>query len=271
MDYRKRLIDLGWRQGVLLKPEKTQLKGNAHYDINGNDLLLVVSQTCDLVQSSFDNEPYFETLCIHPLGGEPNGAYLGGKNSRRIEFGFDPDDSGLRHWYALPFERHLVDRAFLLENRAPVTLLDSHNLGTILAWLSRRYTRAAFPEEFVRRCKVREKQLSKNFSRLNPLVSNVYIRLTSFEELSDEQKYAIELMLVMRAVDFEDPEKFAKCDEIRELLEKQFEKCPGIVVESITTESSADLTIEELSGHRDWDYSYLSFREPENAALPIDL
>lgn len=108
MDERKRLIELGWQQGIILKPENDRLKENAHYEINENDLLLIVSQTCDLVQGSFDNEPYFETLCLHPLKNEPDGGYLDGKNSRRLEFSIDPDGTGLCHWYALPYERHLT-------------------------------------------------------------------------------------------------------------------------------------------------------------------
>ncbi len=271
MDDRERLIELGWRQGVLLKAEDGWLTENAHYDITEGDLLLIVSQTCDLIQGSFENEPWFEVLCLHSMDRDPGGGYLGGKNSRRLEFSVDVDGTASRHWYALPYERHLVERTFLLDNRAPDTLLDSHNLGMILAWLSRRYTRVAFPEEFVKRCKAREKQLSKNFSRLNPLVSNVYIRLTPFEELSDEQEYTIELTLLMGAVDFDDPEKYAKCGEMAKSLEDQLNKCPGIQVEDVVVESSADLTIEGLRGYRDWDYSYLSFRDPDNAATPAEI
>ncbi len=271
MDDRERLIELGWRQGVLLKPEDGRLTENAHYDITEGDLLLIVSQTCDLVQGSFDAEPYFETLCIHPLEREPNGAYLHGKNSRHLEFSIDLEGNGVRHWYALPYERHINNRRILLEGQAPGAPLNPQDLKVILTWLSRRYTRTAFPEEFVKRCKTREKQLSKNFSRLNPLVSDVYIRLGSFEELEEDRDYIIDVMLLMKAADFDDNEKRSRCEQVKKSLEDQINNCPGVVVDSISIESSADLTIEELNGYRLWDYSYLSFRDPDSAATPVEI
>lgn len=270
MANRERLIKLGWRQGILLAPVDERLKQDAHYDIKENDQLLIVSQTCDLVQGSFENEPWFEVLCLHPLGREPDRGYLGGKNSRRIEFNMTLAGDGPGHWYALPYERHLISRALLMEEGlGRAASIDGQILKMVLAWLSRRYTRAAFPEAFVRRMDARREPISNKFSRLNTLVTNVYIRLTPFEELTGDDEYAIELMLIMDAEVFDDEKKYRECSEITGQLENQLKKCPSILVDDIRIESTASVTLENLSGYREWDYSYLSFRDPDNAAAPL--
>lgn len=269
MANRERLIESGWRQGVLLAPNDAQLKEHAHYKIRENDRLLIVSQTCDLVHGSFDNEPWFEVLCLHPLSREPDGSYLGGKNSRRIEFSTASPGTEPGNWYALPHERHLIDRQLLIDDLDPSAAIDDQTLKMVLAWLSRRYTRTAFPEAFVKRVDARKGPIGKKFSRLNPLVTNVYIRLSPFKELEDGNKYTVELMLVMDAATFDDEEKYKACDSIRKQLEGQLKKCAGVIVENVSIESSANVTIEELKGYLEWDYSYLSFRDPDNAATSI--
>jgi len=69
-DVRKSLIDKGWRQGVLIKKiDDTRFHAFAHIDLGEDALYLVISQTCDLINPSFDDEPYFEVLRLTPLEG----------------------------------------------------------------------------------------------------------------------------------------------------------------------------------------------------------
>lgn len=200
MANRERLIESGWKQGILLVPNDERLKENALYEIPDDARLLIVSQTCDLVQDSFKSEPYFEALCLRPLDQEPDGGYLGGKNSRRIEFSIDLGEGGITHWYALPYERHLINRELLLDDLRPGSLLyDEQTLKMILSWLSRRYTRTAFPETFVSLVDVRKDPIGKKFSRLNTYIKSVYVRLTPFDELDNDQEYGMEIILVMEA------------------------------------------------------------------------
>lgn len=270
MGNREHLIEAGWKQGKLLDPDDSRFKVNALYEIPDGARFLIVSQTCDLIQESFANEPFFEILCLHPLNQKPDGGYLGGKNSRRIEFSLDPPGDDITHWFALPYNRHLINRELLLE-RQPESSIQDKPLKMILTWLSRRYTRVAFPESFVKRINTRKKPIAKKFSRLNPLVSNVYVRVTPFEELDDTNEYSMEITLVMAAEKFDDAEKWEECDEIKKELEDQLRKCSGIEVDEISVESTAVFTIKDLEGFLEWDYSYLSFREPNDSAMPVDV
>ncbi len=271
MANRERLIESEWKQGVFLCPDDDRLKENAHYNIPDDTRLLIVSQTCDLVQGSFESEPYFETLCLHPLNREPDGGYLGGKNSRRIEFSLDIAGDGISHWYALPYERHLINRELLLDRQPDSFLHDEQTLKMILGWLSRRYTRTAFPDAFVSRIDARKDPIGKKFSRLNPHISNVYVRVTPFDKLEDGDEYSMELMLVMDAEKFDDTKQYELCNDIKKQLEYQLGECDGIKVDDISIESTASITIEDLKGYLEWDYSYLSFRAPDKAAMPVDV
>lgn len=270
MGNRDSLIALGWRQGCLVKADDDRLRHAAHYDPPDDALLLVVSQTCDLVQDSFECEPYFEVLCLRRLSEEPAKRYLGGKNSRRIEFSLSEEDGD--HWYALPHERHLIDREVLLEGLPIEGTIQSDQLLTmLLRWLSRRYTRTAFPEAFVSRLGRVNDKIAKKFARLNPHVSNVYVRVKPFCEVGGDSDYSMELLLLMDAQKYDDKEVYGVCEKIKNELETQIDSCEGILVNDVSIESTADLTIEELKGFLEWDYSYLSFRDLDDAAPPLSV
>lgn len=269
MGNRECLIEAGWKQGDLLIVGDKRLEGNAHYEIPDDALLLIISQTCDLIQGSFELEPYFEILCLYPLDHEPRGEYLGGKNSRRIEFSLNLIEGEVTHWFSLPYQRHLIQRNLLLTSKPEHKIPEGGVLRMILAWLSKRYTRVAFPESFVSRINARRKPIGNKFSRLNSLVNNVYVHLNSFEELDDDSEYCMDIMLVMDAENFDNASRYECCEGIKKDLEYQLSNCEGIVVDEIDIRSTADVTIEELKGFLDWDYGYLSFREPNKAAMPV--
>lgn len=42
-------------------------------------------------------------------------------------------------------------------------------------------------------------------------------------------------------------------------------------MDDISIESTASVTIEDLKGYLEWDYSYLSFRELGETAMPVDI
>lgn len=273
MPHRSHLIELGWRQGSLLTPSiDDRLTDSAHYDILEEARLLVVSQTCDLVQGDMDREPFFEVLCLYPMDRKPGGECADGKNSRQLEFSCTVTGHDAQHWLAFPYKRHLVDRQTLLDYKPQGFLEDKHALTMILSWLARRYTRTAFPEAFVEQINQprRRSPISKKFARLNPYIANVYIRLNPFREISGDEIYDIELLLVMEAEKFENSAHFDECTEIKNQLEYQLNQCDKIEVTDINIESTSGVTFDDLKGFREWDYSYLTFRESDGADMPHD-
>ncbi len=191
-------------------------------------------------------------------------------NSRQIEFSYIMNGHGSKHWRAIPYRRHLVDRRILLNHQPQGFLEGERELAMILSRLARRYTRTAFPEVFVEQIKERYSAISKKFVRLNSLITNIYIRLEPFEEIRVDESYNIELILVMDSEKYEDAAHFDKCTEIKNQLEKQLDNCDRIKVTDINIESTEGIMFDDLKGFKVWDYSYLSFRDPDESKIPHD-
>ena len=270
MANRDRLIAKGWKQGTVLRTIET-LTRDARYDTDENDLLLIVSQTCDLVMDSLETEPYFEVICVRPLHRLPDGNYAGGKNARRLEFSYEFENIRTPNWSVVAHERHFVDRNLLQENVDPYDVIDDEQiLHMLLRWLTKRYTRHAFPDTFVKRFRQKEDGFKKALKRLNPLISNIFIMLSPcFEDI--DQEYGVNLILLMPSDNFDDAEKHSACSEIKNQIETLLNSCDGIYVEDINVESMADVSLEYIQGFLDWDYSYLSFRDIDPSPVPIEL
>lgn len=270
MAYRNNIKNNGWKQGIILKADHVLLKKDVHYDIDNDCFLLIITQDCDLLNES---EPYFEVLCLHPLQDSPNNEYAFGKNGRRIELSIDISNGETAHWYCKPYERHLLPSSLLTTLKGVKKYEPQEKIvKMILNWITLRYTRLAFPDTFVGRLKKPTnnlKKLVKCFSRLNPYVCNIYIAMDSFEELDENRNYNIKILLPMRPNQFDDSEAHKICQEQKNILEDLLNKCEGINVDEIYIASTADITIEEIMEYRNWDYSYLSSREPNNESSPI--
>ena len=67
-DIRKSLIAQGWRQGTIICDIKEDsFQQFAHWDIDDDGVYLVISQTCDLVNPSFQNEPFLKLYNLYKL------------------------------------------------------------------------------------------------------------------------------------------------------------------------------------------------------------
>lgn len=268
-DIRQTLIDHGWRQGALVRAmNDPSFSKFAHFALEENDLFLIISQTCDLVNADFTSEPFFEALRLSPLEKDPENEYKGGKNSRILQFQINVNDLP-QSLQALPYERFFINRKLLLDY-SPEEFIREGEQIMINAWLTRRITRTAFPDKFEKRWKHRRDKITKIIKRLT-LVIDIYIKITPFSDIEDDSDYELEIYLLMDADDFDNPETYAKYTKLKKDLEDQFNQCTGIDLQSIELTSDAEITLRELQQLRRWDYSYLSYREPSIHATPIIL
>jgi len=67
---------------------------------------------------------------------------------------------------------------------------------------------------------------------------------------------------------YDDLEILDEYNKYKQSLEDQFNQCESIDLQSIEIISDADITLREIQEFKRWDYSYLSYREPENHVLP---
>ena len=198
----------------------------------------------------------------------PRNEFLAGKNSRLIHFQDQIDDEVVT-FYAVPFERFFVDRQLVL-SLSPSGFLQDETCKMISLWLSRRYVRTAFPDSFDKRWKARIKPIEKIIKKLK-LVKDIYIKIVPFEELDETEKYDIEITLLMDHDCFSDPEIYAEYETYRQSLDDQFSNCDGINLRALDLRSDAEISLRELEELSRWDYSYLSFREPDEHVQPLSI
>ena len=191
-----------------------------------------------------------------------------GKNSRRLEM-IIPIHEVDQNYSIIPHERFFVPHEVLLKNIRPYAAIsDETTTNLLIKWITSRYSRAAFPEEFDRRWKKKKhirKQIEaiiKQFVR----VQDIYIRLDPFCEI-EEGEYKVAILLLMDASHYDTAADYKQHHELRKKLEDQLSACDGIDAE-VTLVSNANITIREIQQYKRWDYSYLSYADPDEHEFP---
>jgi len=258
---RDALIQKGWKQFSIINPaDHPALLEHAHINLEPDDLLLVISQTCDLV-SGKDSEPFFEVACLRSLKSTRQDTHPDSKNPRRMEVTLSLEDQET-HFYLLAHERFHVKQELLHEINPAEAINDEDTLDALLDWIVARYNRVAFPDSFDRRWKTRRKTIEKTIKKLER-ITDIYLKITPFDEVEDNEEYELEILLLMSSRDYQDPDVLAEYEELASALEDQLAKCDGINVETADVESRGVVSLEQIQSYKHWDYRYLSHRDPE--------
>ena len=146
----------GWRQGSILptsvvEAARVQADGRwpSHIPIGDNDWLIVVSHPCDVRNRKPDTEPTVEVLVARPyVGKKSDSRATFGKNSRTLHLEGQLSGTVLK-LVASAFERFTVDRLLLsLEQPDPQRQLSVRSIEVLIGWITKRYQRQAFPDDF---------------------------------------------------------------------------------------------------------------------------
>ncbi len=150
----------GWRQWSCVSPaDITATLLDASPDLTEkvcpDSRLLIVTQDCDLVHHSFDNEPSVEACFCTPLPSEEqvDGNQTAGKNPRTLVVLFSID--GEERWFRI---RSNGKKLFPRQVLAPLTpdqsvVIQDDATAILQRWLVNRIMRTAFPEAFNARTK----------------------------------------------------------------------------------------------------------------------
>ncbi len=270
MAFRDTVKKNGWRQGALVDPAATDLECiDPGCEPAAGDRLLLLSQSCDLLHGSFDTEPNFEALLIKPLSSKPNKGYVGGKHPRTLHFPIT--SAGDEAWWSASIHDRYRFNRDLVETHEIHTWVEDHlQLKTIIAWIVARYNRIAFPDAFDKRWKIKRKDLEKLIKKLS-YGSDLFLLLEPrYEELPDTENYRVEVALLMKELDYLDATKLSTHKLSLTGINNILKGCDGIIVASKPViYTPTDMTLADLSDLTRWDYSYLSFRDPESTVLPI--
>ena len=227
-----------------------------------DDAVIVISQSCDLVNRDLNEEPFAEILLAHPLSGSADGNYMYLRNPRRLHFHLQIDGQQ-RAYKAWIWDRYRLPRQFFAQWRPDDkrSLLDQDERDVLVSWLAARYERAALPDELQRRLSSIRDRLKKSVKPLKE-VSALFLECSD-QEFSANDVYRLRVKLVMPKKYYDQPERRQTAEQLIVQLAAVLEKCSGITLEEEPELlSELDFSLHDARVWRRWtDFDYLSHQD----------
>lgn len=217
-----------------------------------DDILIVISHSCDLVHHDLDSEPYLQVLLARKAR-EPDGNLTYGKNVRRLQF--DVQINGEEIAYeALAHEVFRLPRT-VLSGASPddSRLLLAKEIDLLKQWVVKRYSRVAFPDEFNGRISKVSNKIRKLLKKQGERIEGVYVLLETDEELSAKDDYRISIVATMLEGDHDNPEARTEAESTLSQVEAHFGSCEGIEILETFVKSEAEFSLSDLRVFRRWD------------------
>lgn len=252
----------GWRQGSFLPSALIEHVRGTVPTPEGFQHAFVISQTCDLVSGNFEDEPCAEIIWVAPIEAI-NNQYRDGASFRRLHV--EAESGGSKIYFEVrPHQRTLVPRR-ILASTAPDhgCRLAPRVLRTLLEWLTERYLRTPFPDEFNQRWKQKQKTFKKLLKKGNALIDRIQIRVTPpNEELPEDQDYQVDLCIVAVDAQWADPDFHPAVLKLVSDLEEAFESCEGIEVVTVDVGPPSELPLSVVYEFSRWDaFTHLTHRD----------
>lgn len=252
------LLQSEWRQGVVL-PHELVPEGALPKSATTDSKLVVISHDCDLVNPSFEIEPYFEVFVARPKTNEERDSRLfNGKSPRKLQF-VAQEGAGQQLYEIDVNKKYRLDRKILQSGTRDKAISISPDDVLVLAkWAMRRYHRPSLPSAFQDRLSPATKRIRKKMEKDGECVQAVYLGLNTLKELAPEESYLIVLRLVVAPDVCEDDEREKRVIGVVSEIRKLLSQCSGISVEDADLVSEAELTVYDVKHLIRWDFDYLS-------------
>lgn len=248
----------GWKQGAIAPTSLVAaLREQSQIDIGPDDLVIVISQDCDVVCNSFELEPRVEFL-IARVTAERNGNLFRGKNPRRLQFDLDG-----RIFEVSCSERPSMDRRILAQCAADDgTRLPGNVAGLLPGWVAKRYTRAALPDALVERLRDAAKAFRRQLKRNGEFVSALFLLVEPADEIPEEADYAIELTILAPDEAIADEDSGMALKRLEADTDQLLSSVKGVTVREVSLRAESEYSYAELIRSIEWDvYDDLSFQD----------
>jgi hypothetical protein len=262
-----------WRQGSTLPGallDEARGLGAQVPILGAEDFACVITQDCDVLHHSFDDEPIAEALIIrHVDASSRNGNYWHGKNPRRIQFELEVGGN-LRLYEAKAPEKITLDRRLLLRFQpADSPMVTAVVIRDLVHWVTKRYRRAAFPDAFNERVGPAAARIVKAIRKGNEFITGLFIRVQPTEEIPPDTSYQVVLFATMLLKDPDSIEQEQEAIQAFSEIVAAMAKCKGIELLEAELVPEDQFTIADLREYPRWDYAYLSLAaEPEAPIAP---
>ena len=265
------LTSNGWLQGKILDKQFVSylVQIGSLPSPNENEIWIAVSQSCDLLNRSFENEPFAEVIKATLIDTETSKHLVFNKNPRMLEceaaFGGNASESIKLSIH----DRVLLKRSLFVDHKPANDLeLKQETIRNITRWISNRYIRPAFPDAFNMRAKKELDNIGKKSGFRTPArqLTGIWIN-TEDEELDDSEEYTVVISATMKTADFADDELKANAYKALTKFEAALSKCNGIEIKESILLPESEFSIEDYHNSKHWDFDYLSISDGEPAPL----
>lgn len=253
---RSKLIFENWRQGSIIE-FTTAIKSERGTVLQAGVLAAIVTQTCDLLHSSFEVEKEVEIL-VGRWDHRPPPRDTG-KSFRNYSLGAECEQDGS---LTLPTRKvEVLDRSEFFHAAKLFSKQPSSRAQKLFAtWLAERYVRPAFPDAFVRSLEPNKDKIKKALESL-AACSGLFLALSPWDELERGQgQYRVGILLLMRAN--ATVEELASAEKAHARLEALFESSM-VKVESAEfgVQTEQKLKVAEYRALSKWHLDYLTTRD----------
>jgi len=243
-------------QGSLLSPKDCKTADLRELNLSANDVLIIISQSCDVVFQSLEEEPYVEIHVARAIDSV-NGAYSHRKHPRLFDFE-ETIDGEVCCFRCVDRERTRIPRR-RLSKAAPKATLSAKNTQMLAKWTASRYTRPALPDEFNSRLRSSAEKISKLAKRNGKFLSGVYIGFLDESELPGEEPYQIFLLGSVEP-DVAAGENLYHAAACFESIRAEINSIDGIDVLDAEVRSEDRISLDEVNHMYRMPFDYLSER-----------
>lgn len=260
-----KIVENGWKQGTIVcSADRCQFAKN----VAVGEILIVISQDCDILHSCFDVEPYVSVLRgrqIENLDG--NLTY--GKNPRKLQITVKNYDGEQKNVEISANGMLFCDRKLLQKftSSSKLSIADTVT-RQICSWMVARYNRFAMPDTFVDRMRDKKEKISKILKLQAKSICGIYISIKPMTEMASDRSYSIVLIGSLQTEHWESAEIKSESKEAMARIAEHLDSCEGIDVEESEIKSEADISFADRRYLQRWDFDYMSFKSGETAPVP---
>lgn len=249
----QKIRDNAWFQCAALTEKASKKIATANdMGCKQGDVLILVNQDCDILNPSYEKEPFAEFLLAEKIPGKPDPRYSKGKNSRLLHFRIGTDCYQARAHNRITVPRRMLEK----EKPNPKFILDADTKDLIPYWIGKKYFRTAFPDEFNKRLEPALRKISKALKKDSDDIEELYILLDPMEELEEGAEYQVMLIATVSK------DEISIIESVQDTVNKiagDMNDCDGIKVRKPHAIRNKDVSLADIQEMDIWDvYDYLS-------------
>ena len=264
----------GWQTGSVISaallpelvPHLTR-PGQAAMPVDADDWLVVISQTCDILATRLDAEPYVEVLHCRPVAGKPRKGRRDLQSTRYLDFrpNLSTHSDLVLGAHAIA-DRYVIPRELLAANDPdPTRRLSDIASRRVLAWYALRAARPSWPNAFVDRISGAKDELEEALTHLIDEIAEVRVAIAENDsELQADQPYHIAVYFVVNETAWNnDTEGRAAIHAAFGRFIGELAACEGIEVNQDLSQviSGGEFRWQSAQDTDEWNFANLSHRE----------